>query len=92
MEEELKIIASACLKHSDSGEQSFNKEARVIVQALKENGYVISKEADQGIILPEPIEDENFIEQEISYQYHGVVRGAIVNYKIWLRQRMVKKI
>lgn len=37
------IIASACLKHSDSGEGSFNKEARVILMELENNGYVVIK-------------------------------------------------
>lgn len=37
------IIAGACLKHSDSGEASFDKEARVILQALEDNGYEVVK-------------------------------------------------
>lgn len=37
------IIASACLKHSDSGEGNFNKEARVILMELENNGYVVIK-------------------------------------------------
>lgn len=39
----VKIIAGACLKHSDSGEGSFNKEARVILMELEEKGYKIIK-------------------------------------------------
>jgi len=37
------IIAGACLKHSDSGESSFNKEARVILMELENNGYEVVK-------------------------------------------------
>jgi hypothetical protein len=40
----VKIIAGACLKHSDSGESSFNKEARVILMELEEKGYKIKKD------------------------------------------------
>lgn len=39
----IKVIAQACLKHSDSGEASFNKEARVILMHLENNGYTIIK-------------------------------------------------
>jgi hypothetical protein len=51
MEEVLKIIASACLKHSDSGEASFNKEARVILQELENNGYKVVKNIDTSDIV-----------------------------------------
>lgn len=37
------IIAGACLKHSDSGESSFNKEARVILMELENVGYEVVK-------------------------------------------------
>jgi len=37
------IIAGACLKHSDSGECSFNKEARVILMELENAGYEVVK-------------------------------------------------
>lgn len=37
------IIAGACLKHSDSGEGSFNKEARVILMELENKGYEVVK-------------------------------------------------
>jgi hypothetical protein len=43
MEELIKIIGSACLKHHDSGESSCNREARLILQALKDNGYEVVK-------------------------------------------------
>lgn len=42
-------------------------------------------------IIPEPFQNETFIEQEVSYQHHGVVRGAIANYKHWLKQRTLDK-
>lgn len=41
MEEIVKIIGNTCLKHHDSGEASVNREARLIIQALKEKGYEI---------------------------------------------------
>jgi hypothetical protein len=41
--EVVKIIAGACLKHADSGEGSYNKEARVILMELENNGYKIVK-------------------------------------------------
>jgi hypothetical protein len=37
------IIAGACLKHSDSGEGSFNKEARTILMELENAGYEVVK-------------------------------------------------
>ncbi len=37
------IIAYICLEHSDTHETSFNIEARRIMLALEENGYVITK-------------------------------------------------
>ena len=39
----VKIIAGACLKHADSGEGSYNKEARVILMELESSGYEIVK-------------------------------------------------
>lgn len=39
------IIAGACLKHSDSGEASFDMEARRILQALEDNNYKVVKES-----------------------------------------------
>lgn len=41
MEEIVTIIGNTCLKHHDSGEASINREARLIIQALKEKGYEI---------------------------------------------------
>lgn len=43
MDERQRIIAGACLKHYDSGEASFDKEARRILQALSDNGYEVVK-------------------------------------------------
>jgi hypothetical protein len=43
MDEIVDIIGSACLKHHDSGETSVNREARVIIKALGDAGYIISK-------------------------------------------------
>lgn len=43
MSEIRKIIATACLAHSDSGEASKDREARLILDALKEGGYTIIK-------------------------------------------------
>lgn len=40
----VKVIASACLKHHDSGESSINREARMILIELEKNGYKIIKE------------------------------------------------
>lgn len=37
------IISGACLKHFDSGESSFNKEARVILLELEKSGYKVVK-------------------------------------------------
>lgn len=39
----VKTIAGACLKHHDSGEGSYNKEARVIINELEKIGYKIIK-------------------------------------------------
>jgi hypothetical protein len=39
----LKIISDVCLKHRDSGESSVNREARLIVDELEKNGYVLVK-------------------------------------------------
>ncbi len=36
-------ISFACLKNSDSGEQSPNKQARKIIDQLEKDGYVITK-------------------------------------------------
>jgi hypothetical protein len=44
MNEINEIIAFACLKFHDSGETSVNREARLIVEALENNGYTIIKE------------------------------------------------
>lgn len=49
------------------------------------------KNQTEGIILPETFQDETFIEHEISYQHHGVVRMAIFKYKVWLKERMADK-
>lgn len=43
MEELIKIIGATCLKHHDSGEASCNREARLILQALADNGYRVVK-------------------------------------------------
>lgn len=48
---------------------------------------LIGLEPERQVVLPEAYEDETFMENEISYQHHGVVRGAIANYKIWLMNR-----
>lgn len=42
------VIAGACLKHSDSKESSFNKEARVILAELNKSGYEIVKKNKQS--------------------------------------------
>lgn len=53
------IISSACRKHSDSKEASFNKEARVIMQALEEAGYTIVPIVRTGtdVRFPETVEE-----------------------------------
>lgn len=52
-----------------------------------------AREINKNMVsLPETIQDETFIEHEISYQHHGVVRMAIFRYKQWLRERMDSKI
>jgi hypothetical protein len=43
MEELIKIIELTCLKHHDSGESSFSREARLILQALVDNDYQVLK-------------------------------------------------
>ena len=40
------IITHACLIHSDTRETSFNIEARRIMLALEDHGYVITKKDD----------------------------------------------
>ena len=46
----VKIIAGACLKHYGSGEGTFNKEARVIINELESNGYRIVKNKIKNVI------------------------------------------
>ncbi len=43
MKEVIKIIEQTCLKHHDSGESSVTREARLIIQALKDKGFQITK-------------------------------------------------
>ena len=46
MEEEdniREIIANICLIHKDSGESSVDREARLIIEGLKNKGYKIQK-------------------------------------------------
>ena len=74
----------ATYQHSISMLWSFKEQ----IESLSTQGKVDDSEQ---VILPTPLEDENFIEQEISYQHHGVVRGAIYNYKSWLRERKLLK-
>ena|ERR1039457_2122667 len=42
MDEIIKIISSTCLKHHDSGEASCDHEARLIITALEEKGFIIA--------------------------------------------------
>lgn len=52
---------------------------------------LIDLEPERQVVLPEAFEDETFIENEISYRHHGIVRGTIANYKIWLINRKISK-
>jgi hypothetical protein len=45
----VRIIGGACLKHSDSGESSYDKEARVILAELEEHGYLVKDVRLQNI-------------------------------------------
>ena len=47
MNEIIKIIENACLKHHDSGETSVTREARLIVEALAEAGYGIKESGNK---------------------------------------------
>ncbi len=49
MNEINEIIAITCLKFHDSGETSVNREARLIIDALENNGYTITKK--ENVIL-----------------------------------------
>ncbi len=55
MDQLIKIISGACLKHHDSGETSVNKEARLILKELENNGYKITKntmiEEEYGVCI-----------------------------------------
>ncbi len=48
MNEIVKIIAGACLKHHDSGETSVMREARLIIETLSQAGYEVKKIAEQS--------------------------------------------
>ena len=51
----------------------------------------ISKSDCLESMLPEEAIDETFIENEISYQHHGVVRMAINKYKKWVLEKLSDK-
>lgn len=64
MEEIVTIIGNTCLKHHDSGEASINREARLIIQALKEKGYEIIQVKNKTINTDKLLEWLKSIEEE----------------------------
>jgi len=52
MDNIIKTIEQACLKHHDSGETSVMREAYLIVEALESAGYKIFQSVDKENLLP----------------------------------------
>jgi len=93
MEETVIIIGNTCLKHHDSGEASCNREARLIIQALKENGYEIIKlptgEVTQGDFQNIMIEE---LEGGTGYEQGSVIGKPDASKKCFsLAQQMLAK-
>jgi len=91
MEELVIIIGNTCLKHHDSGEASVNREARLIIQALKEKGYEIIKlptgEVTQGDFQNIMIEE---LEGGTGYEQGSVIGKPKASEKCFLlAQQMV---
>ena len=58
----IKIIANICLTHRDSGEASVNREARLIINGLKEKNFAIVKQV---------IENDKIIHSDICHKCNG---------------------
>lgn len=63
MNEIIKIIENACLKHHDSGETSITREARLIVEALAEAGYEIKRSRYTKKLDPEFDDDIHTVDE-----------------------------
>lgn len=71
-----KVIAQACLKHHDTCETSNDMKARRIMQALTDNGYIISKMA-KPINLSIPLNEPPYHWSQLSDIKYTKILNAI---------------